>query len=102
MAGAGIGTCVICGRENQPLVSDICQHCHNAEFLAGLERAALGVGARVYGLNQRGWKVWETQYLVVEGFAGGWHDVVKVRSLDDEGRAVGLIIEIRRDRVTSL
>lgn len=37
MAGAGIGLCIICGRDNQPCVSDICQDCTMDEFWFSLK-----------------------------------------------------------------
>lgn len=36
MAGGGIGKCVVCGRDNQPIVNDICQDCTMDEFWAVL------------------------------------------------------------------
>jgi hypothetical protein len=47
MAGAGIGTCVICGRDNQPLVSDICQDCTMDEFFASHKPVTFNYGQLV-------------------------------------------------------
>lgn len=102
MAGAGIGTCVLCGRENQPLISDICQDCHMNEFNASLERSPLRVGDTVFALNSSGQKVFNARYRVVEDFNGGWMDRVKLRVVDELGNAAPDVVERGRDKVTIL
>lgn len=102
MAGAGIGKCVICGRDNQPLISDICQDCHMKEFNANLEDCPLSVGDVVFALNSSGQKVFNSTYQVAEDFQGGWMDRVKLRLIDEGGLLGDSIIERGRDKITKL
>lgn len=101
MAGAGIGTCVMCGRENQPLVSDICQGCHMVEFYAGLERSSLLAGDMVYGLSG-GHKMFNARYRVMRDFTGGWHDEVALSEIDEDMDQRGAELRLRRDKLTAL
>jgi hypothetical protein len=101
MAGAGIGTCVICGRDNQPLVNDICQDCTMNEFFSGLEKSPLAAGAVVHALNSSGHKVFNALYRVEEDFNGGWMDKVKLRIVDNLGNVAADVIERGRDKVTN-
>lgn len=84
MAGAGIGKCVVCGRDNQPLISDICQDCHMKEFHAGLESAPLQKGTEVWLINN-GYKDFSQQWVVVVDFNGGWSDSVLCMRADRSG-----------------
>lgn len=100
MAGAGIGKCVICGRDNQPLVNDICQDCTMDEFHAGLEQSPLKRGQRVH-LLRFGMKDYTTVFEVVNDFAGGWHDKVLVEHCGDNGLPDGQEREISRSQMTA-
>lgn len=102
MAGAGIGKCVICGRDNQPLVSDICQDCHMKAFQASLEDVSLSAGDTVWALNSSGHKVFNATYRVEEDYTGQWMGLVKLRLLDDIGALGESIIERGRDKITKL
>lgn len=77
MAGAGVGTCIVCGVSPKNLVSDMCDDCHMAEFFAGLEQSALVAGDAV-DLLRGGRRLWFRGLKVAQDYVGDWDGVVWV------------------------
>lgn len=98
MAGAGIGTCVLCGKENQALVSDLCPDCTMKAFFDGLESSPLALDQRVKVLHGGVWR--GKLAVVVEPFTGNWNDQVTVAELDHG--VMGRVTAYKRSDVSYL
>lgn len=101
MAGAGIGICIVCGREGQALVSDICPFCRYSDWYDLLERPLLKQGQVVNGF-EHGYKLYDRLYWVEEDFNGDWKSPVKLRVMGDNGSLSPTVIELPRCDVTYL